>query len=91
MCCFGAVLGLFGPRVAVVIAWLFTDRISNAFNGSWLLPLIGIIALPWTTLAFVVAYAPMDGVSGIGWILVILGLLVDGGSYASGYRARKKK
>jgi hypothetical protein len=88
VCCFAAVLGLFGPRLAVLFAWLFTDRIQLAFNGGWLAPLVGILLLPWTTLAFIVAYAPVDGVSSLGWLIVIFGLLGDISSYASGGKAR---
>lgn len=91
MCCFAAVLGLFGPRLAVLFAWLFTDRIGVAFNGGWLAPLVGVLLLPWTTLAFIVAYAPMEGVSSFGWLIVIFALLADVGSYVSGGRARSKR
>jgi hypothetical protein len=40
--------------------------------------------LPYTTTLYAAAYAPIGGVTGIGWIVVVAGLLLDIGSYSSG-------
>ena len=42
--------------------------------------------MPYTTFFFVLAYAPIAGVTGIGWFLVLLGFLLDVGSYANSGR-----
>jgi hypothetical protein len=70
--------------------WLFTSRVGLAFEGI-LLPLLGFIFLPFATLAYVLAWDPVGGVSGWGWLLVVGGLLFDLGTYAiSGYVNRKQ-
>jgi hypothetical protein len=76
------------PRLAIFLLWLFdNDRMSAAFNSFWV-PLIGFFFLPWTTLAWAVAYAPVGGVTGFGWFIVILGFVADITTFTSGARAR---
>ncbi len=83
MCCFLLVLGFFGPRLAFLAVWLFDSaRITLAFGGSFLWPLLGLLFLPWTALAWVAAYAAIGGVTGIGWAVVALGFLLDIVSYS---------
>jgi hypothetical protein len=67
------------------LTWIFTDRVDVAFDGV-LLPLAGLIFLPYTTFFYVLAYAPIAGVSGIGWFFVVLGFLLDLSSYAGSGR-----
>ena len=56
MCC--AVLLAFGlgPRLALVLVWIFDDRIERAFD-SWVWPLLGLLLLPWTTLMYILVWA----------------------------------
>jgi hypothetical protein len=78
-----AILGLLTPRLIMVVLWLFTEYLSRAFDGSWLLPLLGFFLLPTTTLSYAIAENSMDGLRGLGLVLVILGLLVDLGILGS--------
>ncbi|MET9499658.1 hypothetical protein [Streptomyces sp. NPDC006552] len=87
-CCIAAAMAAIGPRVALVLAWLFTNVVDRAFTGR-LLPFLGLLLLPWTTLAYVFAYAPVVGVRGIGWLVVLIGLLLDASSYGSGAHSRR--
>ncbi len=73
-----AVLGLITPRLIMVILWLFTDYLSRAYDG-WLLPLLGFFLLPTTTLSYAIAENSLNGLRGLGLVLVIAGLLVDVG------------
>ncbi|MDP2014491.1 MAG: hypothetical protein Q8L05_09730 [Actinomycetota bacterium] len=92
MCCFVLVLGFLGPRLAFLYAWIFTERVSDAFSGGWILPILGLLFLPWTALAYCVAWSFAGGVSGIGWLVVALGFLFDLASYSSrGAQARMQK
>jgi hypothetical protein len=83
VCCFLLVLGFLGPRLALLWAWIFTPQVTAAFHGSFLWPLVGVIFLPWTALAYVVAWAPTGGVSTVGWVVVALGFVLDIASYSS--------
>jgi len=78
------------PRLVLLLLWLFTARVSQAFGGL-VLPLLGFLFLPFTTTAYVLVWTPGDGVSGAAWLLVIGGLLVDLVTYAvSRYVGRPK-
>jgi hypothetical protein len=83
MCCFLLVLGFLGPRLAFLWAWLFTSRVTDAFSGNFLVPLVGLLFLPWTALAYVAAWAPTGGVSALGWVIVAFGFVLDIASYSS--------
>ena len=48
---------ILGPRLAVAVWWLFGDKVEVAFD-SWIWPLLGLVFLPWTTLAFLIAWEP---------------------------------
>ena len=88
MCCLALAAGFLGPRIALFIWWVFGNKVDAAF-GSWIWPLLGLIFLPWTTLAYVLAWGPLDGVSGAGWLVVALGFAVDIATYSS--RAAKSR
>jgi CDP-diglyceride synthetase len=89
MGCLLALLAAISPRLALVLVWIFTNLVDRAFTG-FLLPLLGLIFLPFTTLLYVLAYQPVVGVTGWGWVLVFLGLLFDLGSYGQGAFGRRR-
>ena len=89
MGCLLALLTVISPRLALVLVWIFTNLVDRAFTG-FLLPLLGLIFLPFTTLLYVLAYQPLVGVSGWGWVLVFVGLLFDLGSYGGGAFGRRR-
>jgi len=88
MCCAFLLAFGIGPRIALVFVWIFGDRVDNAFS-SWVWPLLGLFFLPWTTLMYVLAWGPLYGVSGWGWVLVAIGVFLDLATY-SGRFARER-
>lgn len=90
MGCILALLLSLGPRIALLFMWLFTDRVTDAFNG-FVLPLLGVLFLPFATLAYVLFWDPIDGLSIIGWLIVIVAFLIDLGVYAiGGFTSRQR-
>jgi hypothetical protein len=91
MCCGIALLGIIGPRAAILFWWL-TDpaRWALTFSNSALLPALGFLFLPWTTIMYVLFWAT-GGLSLIGWLFVGLGLLADLGTYGGGAFGNKDK
>jgi hypothetical protein len=71
-------LGLaFWPRLIILGFWIFGRQIGDAF-GSWIIPAIGFVVLPWTTLAYALIWGVgSDVVSGWEWIVVAAAFLVD--------------
>jgi hypothetical protein len=89
MCCLVALASLIGPRLGMLVWWLFDmDRWARAF-GSVAWPVLGVIFAPWTTLAWVVVYT--GGVHGIEWVLIALGIIFDLGSLSGGNRSRRRR
>lgn len=76
MCCLVGILGILGPRFALAFWWIFGNKVDVAFD-SWIWPLLGLIFLPWTTLAYVIAWQP-GGISG-NWdvLLIVIGVALD--------------
>ncbi len=88
MCCLLVILALLGPRAGIILWWLFDmSRWSSAFN-TIIWPILGFIFLPWTTLAYVLVFS--RGISGLDWLVLVIGLLVDLGSYGGGYKKRRR-
>lgn len=75
-CLFLILIGV-SPRMGVGALWLFTDWIDRAFNERVLLPILGIIFLPWTTALFTVGYIIDDSASAWAWIGLSIGLFLD--------------
>lgn len=88
MCCVLALLAFLGPRVVLVLLWLFTTYLSRAFDG-FLLPVIGFLFLPWTTIAFAIAQNELDGTSGLGLVAIAIGVLLDIGVLGGGARGSR--
>jgi CDP-diglyceride synthetase len=87
MGCLLALVAAISPRVALVLVWIFTNLVDRAFEG-FLLPLLGLLLLPFTTLIYVLAYQPLVGITGWGWFFVFLGLVFDLASYGGGALGR---
>ena len=87
MGCFVLLFALIGPRVAILATWVLTDVLGRAYDG-WLVPTLGFVLLPWTTLAYAWMYDSGREVSGLEWFLVVLAFLADLSSYAGSRRAR---
>jgi hypothetical protein len=82
VCCLVLTAGVLGPRIALLAWWIFGDKVDAAFS-TWVWPLLGLLFLPWTTLMYVIAWGPLDGVSGAGWLLVALGVGLDIATYGA--------
>ena len=90
MCCSIIALMWLGPRVGLLIWWLLPggrNQFNLAFN-SLIMPILGIIFLPWTTIAWTLFSGP-NGIAGFDWVWVGIGLAVDIVSYTSGAAKRK--
>lgn len=86
--CLIILFALIGPRVALAYTWIFTTLVERAYDG-WLLPVLGFVFLPWTTLMYAVAYDGND-VSPLGWLFVAIALLADLGSYSRSPQAYQR-
>ena len=90
MGCLILLTSMISPRLALVLVWIFTDFVDRAYD-SFIVPFLGLLVLPWTTLIYSLAYAPRVGVTGWGWFFVILGVLADLSSYGENARRNRDR
>ena len=82
MCCFFTALFLLGPRAAIFIWWLLQPVRWNSAFDTFIVPLLGFIFLPWTTLIYVVVQP--GGLTGLDVFWVGLGVVIDVLKWAGG-------
>jgi hypothetical protein len=72
---------LFWPRLFFVGFLIFDRQIGDAYSG-WVVPALGFIFLPWTTVFYAFMWgASSDAVHGAEWIVVGIALLFDVWTY----------
>jgi hypothetical protein len=89
-CCLVALLAAAVPRFTIFLMWLFSDRLSIAFD-SFLVGFLGFLILPYTTVFYAIAYSPFTGVTGFGWFLVAAGFALDLSSLFGGGRSARDR
>lgn len=87
MCCLFTVLVFLGPRAGILVWWLLQPARWNAAFQGFLMPLLGFIFVPWTTMMYVLVFP--GGITGFDWLWLGLGLLADI-AWWSGAAARKR-
>jgi hypothetical protein len=85
-CCLFATLLAGAPRLAFLLWWLFQPVRINATFSSFIMPLLGVLFVPWTTIAYVALFP--GGITGFDWVLIAFAFFVDLSTYGGGYRSR---
>ena len=88
MGCLFALIAVLSPRFAVFLLWAFTNYVDRSFILLFL-PLLGFSLSPYTTLMYVLVYAPAGPIHVAGWILVGLGVILDLNSWAQAAANRR--
>ena len=79
MLLFGCLLAFgaaFAPRLILILAWIFGRRWDLVWQGNWIVPVLGIIALPYTTIMYLLVWSP-TGLHGFDWVWLLLGIMLD--------------
>lgn len=77
MGCLLVAVGALAPRLAVFLIWLARPGLVDAAFDTFLIPLLGIIFLPFTTLVYLIVFTPGIGVTGSDWIWIGLAVVLD--------------
>jgi hypothetical protein len=88
-CLFAIFAGIF-PRLALFIVWVARPRMVDAAFDTWLIPLLGIIFLPFATLMYVILYTPGVGLIGWEWFWVILAGVLDLAHLSASFARRRE-
>jgi hypothetical protein len=90
MCCFITTLMLFGPRLAILVWWIFSPVYFNAVFNSFFLAILGWAFLPWTTLMYLAFYGA-NGIVGFDYVFIAMGLFADIATYGGGAYGNRKQ
>lgn len=90
MPCLLVILVLAFPRVILALMFFFSSYLERAYHGI-LIPLLGFIFLPITTLVY--AWMVNNGLpmTGLNLIWIVLAVLIDLGSFGGGYSRRRSR
>jgi hypothetical protein len=88
MGCLILIIFLAFPRIALILLFLFSNYLTRAYHGL-LIPLLGFIFLPLTTLVYAWIVNTGQPVAGLNLILLVVAVLIDLGSIGGGASRRR--
>jgi len=65
------------PRVALVLMWIFSTYLQRAFHGGLVLPVIGFIFLPLTTIVYAWELNSGMPTAGINLLWLLIAVVID--------------
>lgn len=77
------------PRIALVLVFLFSNYLQRAYNGL-LVPLLGFIFLPLTTLVYAWLTNTHQAMAGINLIILLIAVIIDLGGLGGGEYHRRR-
>ena len=78
------------PRIALVLLFLFSNYLQRAYHGL-ILPLLGFLFLPLTTLAYAWMANTRQPIAGVNLLILIVAVVIDlGGLSRSEYHRRTR-
>jgi hypothetical protein len=89
MPCLLLVLFLAFPRIALVLLFLLSNYLQRAYHGL-LLPLVGFLFLPLTTLAYAWMANTGRPTTGVNLIILVVAVVIDLGSLGGTYHRRRE-
>lgn len=90
MPCLLALVVLAFPRIVLVLMWLFSTILDRAYHGL-IIPLIGFIFLPITTIVYAWMVTSGLPIAGFNLIILIIAVLLDVGSHSGGARYYRRR
>ena len=90
MPCLVLILVLAFPRVVLLLMFLLSNYLQRAYHGL-LLPLLGFIFLPLTTLAYAWMTNSHMPLEGINLILLVVAVIIDLGGLSGGEYHRRSR
>lgn len=90
MPCLLLILVLAFPRVVLVLMFLMSTYLQRAYQGL-LIPVLGFLFLPLTTLAYAWMVNSHMALQGINLIILLIAVLVDVGGWGGGAWHRRNR
>ena len=81
---------LFFPRIVLAVLFFFSNYLERAYHG-FLLPLLGFIFLPLTTLAYAWMMNNHTPIEGVNVLILIVAVVIDAGGLGGGEYHRRRR
>jgi hypothetical protein len=78
------------PRIALLLLFLFSNYLQRAYHGL-ILPLLGFLFLPLTTLVYAWMVNTGQLVAGVNLIILIVAVVIDLGGLSGGEYHRRTR
>jgi len=76
------------PRIVLILMWFSSTYLQRAFHSGLLLPVLGFIFLPLTTLVYAWELNTAMPTAGINLLWLLIAVIVDLGGVGGGARRR---
>ncbi|MGD0908843.1 MAG: hypothetical protein ABSA96_14765 [Candidatus Acidiferrales bacterium] len=90
MPCLVLIVFLAFPRIALVLLFLTSNYLQRAYHGL-LLPLLGFLFLPLTTLAYAWMTNTRQPIAGINLLILVIAAVIDLGGLSGGEYHRRTR
>jgi hypothetical protein len=91
MPCFLLLVILAFPRVALALMWYFSTYLQRAFQGGLVLPVLGFIFLPLTTIVYAWELNSGMPTTGINLLWLLLAVIIDLGGLGGGAHRQRRR
>ncbi len=78
------------PRLTLAWMWFFSKYLERPFHGGLLLPLLGFIFLPLTTIVYAWEINSGMPTAGINLLWLLIAVIIDLGGIGGGARRRSR-
>jgi hypothetical protein len=90
MPCLLLILFLAFPRIALLLLFIFSNYLQRAYHGL-ILPLLGFLFLPLTTLAYAWMVNTGQPTTGVNLLILIIAVVIDLGGIGGGEYHRRSR
>jgi hypothetical protein len=90
MPCLLLILFLAFPRIALLLLFIFSNYLERAYHGL-ILPLLGFLFLPLTTLAYAWIVNTRQPTTGVNLLILIIAVVIDLGGIGGGEYHRRSR
>ena len=90
MPCLLLILLLAFPRIALALLFFFSNYLERVYHGL-ILPLLGFVFLPLTTLAYAWMVNTRQPIEGINLVILVVAIVIDVGGLGGGEYHRRSR
>ena len=88
-CLTGIIAGF--SRIMLVMVWFARPVMWNATFSTFILPCLGFLFVPFTTLMYVILIQGVGGIQGLDWVWLVLAFILDLASIGAAGAANRNR